>query len=375
MANEPDSPAAPVLIRKLATILSADVAEFSRLMAEDEEQTLLTFRSHARVFEQLVAMHRGRIFNTAGDAILAEFASAVEAVRCATEIQAALQTRNSQLPASRQVRFRIGVNLGDVMVQGTDLLGDGVNVAARLQTAAQPGGICLSGSVYDQIRNKLSLSFKSLGEKTFKNIPQPVRTFSITEADGQGSLPSPKAARRRWIATAAWLAMLALLLAAIGFYWAYSQDRPGKAQQARSPAEAEQPRATPAPVDGTPPRPAQSASTAPAATSGPGFDGAYAGPICYGPGPNDRARCYRAEGTVEQGKISAKWPGREPGMNMILSGAVSASGDVTIELHAENADGARMVTIDFQGTLRDGKIDASGSFRNGRPATLSWRRN
>src|SRR5271168_2889215 len=172
----PDEPSSPIsqsgsqtIERKLATILSADVAEFSRLMGEDEEQTLRTFRGHKKVFESLVALHRGRIFNTAGDAILAEFGSAVEAVRCATEIQAALHTRNNQLPEQRQVRFRIGVNLGDVMVQGSDLLGDGVNVAARLQTAAEPGGICLSGGVYDQIRNKLSLSFKLLGELNYKN--------------------------------------------------------------------------------------------------------------------------------------------------------------------------------------------------------------
>ncbi len=145
-----------------------------------------------RVFEKLVALHRGRIFNTAGDAILAEFASAVEAVRCATEIQAALRTRNDQLPERRQVQFRIGVNLGDVMLQGHDLLGDGVNVAARLQSAAAPGGVCIAGSVYDQIRNRLSLSFKSLGEMNFKNIPQAVRTFtSIIEAEGLGELPSP----------------------------------------------------------------------------------------------------------------------------------------------------------------------------------------
>ena len=139
MADEPD-PSTLALERKLATILSADVAEFSRLMAEDEEQTLRIFRGHRQIFESLVALHRGRVFNTAGDAILAEFASAVEAVRCATEIQAALRTRNDQLPPERQVRFRIGVNLGDVMVQNTDLLGDGVNVAARLQAAAEPGG-------------------------------------------------------------------------------------------------------------------------------------------------------------------------------------------------------------------------------------------
>ena len=180
MADETD-PSTLALDRKLATILSADVAEFSRLMAEDEEHTLRIFRGHKQIFESLVELHRGRVFNTAGDAILAEFASAVEAVRCATEIQAALRTRNDQLPPVRQVRFRIGVNLGDVMVQGTDLLGDGVNVAARLQAAAEPGGICISGSVYDQIRNKLSLSFKSLGERSFKNIPQPVRTFTIAD--------------------------------------------------------------------------------------------------------------------------------------------------------------------------------------------------
>src|SRR5271168_3654411 len=160
-------------------------------MAEDEELTLRTFRGHKEVFEKLVEMHRGRVFNTAGDAILAEFGSAVEAVRCATEIQAALRTRNDQLPEDRQVRFRIGVNLGDVMVQGQDLLGDGVNVAARLQGAAEPGGVCIAGSVYDQIRNKLSLSFTPLGELNYKNIPQPVRTFAIAEADGVGILPAP----------------------------------------------------------------------------------------------------------------------------------------------------------------------------------------
>lgn len=193
MVDEPRDRAPPILERKLVTILSADVAGFSALMAEDEEQTLRIFREHSRIFGSLVALHRGRIFNTAGDAILAEFTSAVEAVRCATEIQAALRTRNDQLPSNRQVQFRIGVNLGDVMVQNNDLLGDGVNVAARLQAAAEAGGICVSGSVYDQIRNKLSLTFASLGERSFKNIPQPVRTFSITGTDSHGASPSPKA--------------------------------------------------------------------------------------------------------------------------------------------------------------------------------------
>ncbi len=182
MANEADRYPS-VVERKLVTILSADVAEYSRLMAEDEEQTLRIFREHTQTFRALVDMHHGRIFNTAGDALLAEFTSPIEAVRCATDIQAALRTRNDLLPRARQVRFRIGVNLGDVMMQGSDLLGDGVNVAARLQGAAEPGGICISGSVYDQIRNKLSLNIESLGERRFKNIPQPVRTFTIAGSE------------------------------------------------------------------------------------------------------------------------------------------------------------------------------------------------
>src|SRR5271167_1343756 len=233
-----DSPSGQFLERKLATILSADVAEFSRLMGEDEEQTLRTFRGHKQVFESLVAMHRGRIFNTAGDAILAEFGSAVEAVRCATDIQAALRTRNDQLPPSRQVRFRIGINLGDVMVQGQDLMGDGVNVAARLQTAAEPGGICLSGSVHDQIRNKLSLSFQSLGERSYKNIQQPIRTFSITEAEGHGALPTPKPSETR-SGSAKWIAAgLLLLLLVGGGFWAYSVNERSKAEHARAMAVA-----------------------------------------------------------------------------------------------------------------------------------------
>lgn len=159
---------------------------------------------------------------------MAEFPSAVEAVRCATDIQAALRTRNDQLPPSRQVRFRIGINLGDVMLHGQDLLGDGVNVAARLQTAAEPGGICISGSVHDQIRNKLSLSFESLGEVSFKNIQQPVRTFSITEAEGCGALPAPKPPRTRrsppkWIFAAA----IALIIpAACGGYFFLHKPAP-----------------------------------------------------------------------------------------------------------------------------------------------------
>ena len=232
MPDQPTGSSSQILVRKLSTILSADVAEFSRLMGEDEEQTLKTFRGHKKVFESLVATHRGRIFNTAGDAILAEFASAVEAVRCATDIQAALRTRNDRLPPSRQVRFRMGINLGDVMEQGQDLMGDGVNVAARLQTAAEPGGICISGSVHDQVRNKLSLGFLSLGEKSYKNIQHPVRTFSITEAEGVGVLPSAKPEVAGSGGAAKWIAagVVLLLLLAGGGYWAYTVSQRSKDQ-------------------------------------------------------------------------------------------------------------------------------------------------
>jgi len=238
-----------VVERKLVTILSADVAEYSRLMAEDEEQTLRTFREHSQTFRALIDLHHGRIFNTAGDAILAEFTSPIEAVRCATDIQAALRTRNDQLPRERQVRFRIGVNLGDVMMQNSDLLGDGVNVAARLQGAAEPGGICISGSVYDQIRNKLSLSIESLGERRFKNIPQPVRTFTIAGTEDDGALPSrkksPPASGRLVKSAAVALSTLSLpsgllfksalaglsLIALVGGYWVYSAYQPSPAGQ------------------------------------------------------------------------------------------------------------------------------------------------
>src|SRR3954466_1889100 len=179
--------------RKIAAIFAADVAGYSRLVAEDEEETLRRLASYRQVTDDFIARYGGRVFNTAGDAILAEFPSAVEAVRCATEVQAALRTRNEHLPEGERMWFRIGINLGDVIVQGGDLLGDGVNVAARIQASTEPGGICISGSVYDQIQNKLSLSFKLLGEQSYKNIAKPVRTYTINEGAAV-TAPPPRAA-------------------------------------------------------------------------------------------------------------------------------------------------------------------------------------
>ena len=236
--------------RRLATILMADIVGYSRLMETNEERTLRVFRGHREIFDALLAQHRGRIFNTAGDAVLAEFPSAVEAVRCATEIQSALATRNDHLAPDERMQFRIGVNLGDVIVQGTDLLGDGVNLAARIQTAAPPGGVCVAGSVYDQIRNKLSLEFHPMGERTFKNISQPVRVFSIGDAPeagppgagaaGAGTTPpatvAPAPGPSRPVAAIA-AGVVALALAAGGGWW-YVQDRESKAAEAARAAEA-----------------------------------------------------------------------------------------------------------------------------------------
>ncbi|MCX5838560.1 MAG: hypothetical protein NTW71_08590 [Deltaproteobacteria bacterium] len=232
----------PSLERRLSTILVADVFGYSRMMQENEERTVEIFRGHREIFDGLLRQHHGRIFNTAGDAVLAEFPSAVEAVRCATEIQTALRTRNEHLPPEQRMLFRIGVNLGDVIVQGNDLLGDGVNVAARIQTIAEPGGICLSGSVYDQIRNKLSLQFKQLGERSFKNIAEPIRTFSITDVGGDAlpSIPTWRRSAKQRMIAAGLSAMV--LMAAVG-YWAYRTHDTQRIEETRMAAEKEADRA------------------------------------------------------------------------------------------------------------------------------------
>jgi len=230
MPDESTPQTAPPLERRLATILCADVAGYSAMMAADEERTVRVFRGHREIFESLVSLHRGRIFNTAGDALLAEFNSAVEAVRCATEIQAALRTRNDHLAPEEKMQFRMGINLGDVIIQGGDLLGDGVNVAARIQTATAPGGICISGSVHDQIQNKLSLDFKLLGEQTYKNIAKPVRTYTINE----GAAVTEPASRTRLRVLAASAAVV-LAIAGAG-YWGYRQYDAQRARQLQADA-------------------------------------------------------------------------------------------------------------------------------------------
>src|SRR6201993_5261614 len=147
--------------RKLAAILSADVKGYSRLMGEDEEATIRTLTAYRQVMTTLIQQHRGRVVDSPGDNLLAEFASAVDAVLGAVEIQRELKVKNAELPDARKMEYRIGINVGDVVVEGDRLYGDGVNIAARLESLAEPGGLCISGTVYDQIKNKLTLEYNS----------------------------------------------------------------------------------------------------------------------------------------------------------------------------------------------------------------------
>ncbi|HVP78275.1 MAG TPA: adenylate/guanylate cyclase domain-containing protein [Thermodesulfobacteriota bacterium] len=163
--------------RKLAAILSADVKGYSRLMGEDEEWTVRTLNAYREVMGSLIQQHRGRVIDTAGDSILTEFASVVDAVQCAVEIQQVLRAKNAMLPETRRMEFRIGINLGDVIEEGKQIYGDGVNIAARVEGLAEAGGICISGSAYEQIENKLPLRYDYLGEHEVKNIAKPVRVY------------------------------------------------------------------------------------------------------------------------------------------------------------------------------------------------------
>jgi adenylate cyclase len=173
------------LKRRLTTILCADVHGYSRLMGTDEAGTLETLRRYRSAIAGLVERHDGRIVNTWGDSVIAEFASVVEAVQCAVEIQQEISNQDSDPPRADQMRFRIGVNLGDVMVDGTDIFGDGVNIAARLQELAEPGGIVVSASVYDQVHNKLSVGFDCLGQQQMKNVA-PVMSYRVTTGRAVG---------------------------------------------------------------------------------------------------------------------------------------------------------------------------------------------
>jgi adenylate cyclase len=208
--------------RKLAAILSADAEGYSRLMGADEAATVRTITEYREAISSLVARQGGRVVDTPGDNVLAEFSSVVDAVQCAVEIQSELRSRNASLPEARRMHFRIGINLGDVIVEGQRLYGDGVNIAARLEGLAEGGGICLSGSAYDQVEGKLPFSYDFLGAHTVKNIARPVRVYRLdlepaAPAPSLGTRPADRRLRLpSWSSSRTWLVGTIVLLTLLG---------------------------------------------------------------------------------------------------------------------------------------------------------------
>src|SRR4249920_2086988 len=178
--------------RRLAAIFAADVAGYSRLMGADEEGTLAALKAIRReLVDPKIAEHRGRIVKTTGDGVLVEFASVVDAVRCAAEVQRAMAERNAGVPPTRRIEFRIGIHQGDIIIDEGDIFGDGVNLAARLEGLAEPGGICVSRVVRDEVRDKLDVSFDDMGEQQVKNIARPVRAYRALLAESAGAPATP----------------------------------------------------------------------------------------------------------------------------------------------------------------------------------------
>jgi adenylate cyclase len=207
--------------RKLTAILSADVKGYSRLMGEDEVGTIQTLNAYKEIMAGLIQHHHGRVVDAPGDNLLAEFVSVVDAVQCAVEIQKGLKTRNTELPENRRMEFRIGVNLGDVVEDGEQILGDGVNIAARLESLSDAGGICISGTAYDHVENKLSLGYEYLGEQTVKNIAKPVRVYRILMEPGAAGkvIGEKKLKTRPWRRVTIGLVVAVIVIVAAVVIW------------------------------------------------------------------------------------------------------------------------------------------------------------
>ncbi len=252
--------------RKIAAIFAADIAGYSRLVAEDEEETLRRLASYRQVTDDFIARYGGRIFNTAGDAVFAEFPSAVEAVRCAIDIQESLRTRNMAYPASRQMSFRIGITIGDVVERDGDLLGDGVNIAARLEGLAEVGGICVSRAVHEQVANKLSVQFADIGAQEVKNIPTPVHAYMVAmrREDGTYSAPQLKKKPATAATTPNWMWPVAVVcVAAIGvagFLYFTRMEMPGGSKEPSSGSSSASNNVAPAPAPSATPAAAPTAA-------------------------------------------------------------------------------------------------------------------
>src|SRR5512136_2138588 len=224
--------------RKLAAILSADVAGYSRLMQDDEAATVRTLATYKQVFTDLIRQHRGRVVDSPGDNLLAEFASVVDAVQCGVAVQKELLTRNTELPENRRMRFRIGINLGDVIEEGKRIYGDGVNIAARLEALADPGGICVSKTAFDHIETKLPLGYEFLGEQEVKNIAKPVGAYRVlmdprvTVAGAKVKAPKVPLWRHKSVLASAIVVLLVIIsLVVWNFYWRAPKFEPASKEK------------------------------------------------------------------------------------------------------------------------------------------------
>jgi class 3 adenylate cyclase len=223
--------------RRLAAIMAADIKGYSLLMGTDEEGTVARVTDqHQNVIVPIIDRHHGRIIKTMGDGFLAVFNSPLDAVRCALVLQAGMAEQDAVLPSERRLQHRIGINLGDVIVAASDIYGDSVNIAARLQQRAEPGGICISGSVYDQIKNKLTCGYRSLGDDRLKNIADPVRVYRVFP-DATTVAPIR---RMRWTPVLA-LAAVVMVAAVAGWWFGFASRRPAVAIAAAAPPSSAQP--------------------------------------------------------------------------------------------------------------------------------------
>jgi adenylate cyclase len=212
--------------RKLAAILSTDVVGYSRLMEDDEEATIRSINAYRKSISTLVEQHRGRVVDTTGDNLMAEFSSVVDAVQCAVEIQKEISERNADLPENRRMLFRIGVNLGDIVEEDDKIYGDGVNIAARLESLAEAGGICISRTAYGQVKNKLNLGYEYLGEHSVKNISEPVHVYKVLmDADAAGKVIGEKRQEKRRMTLAAVIALIIGLGGLAGWYLYIEQTK------------------------------------------------------------------------------------------------------------------------------------------------------
>ena len=224
--------------RKLTAILSADVKGYSRLMGENEAETVKTLTAYRKIMGELIQQHRGRVIDSPGDNILAEFASVVDAVQCSVAAQNEFKARNAELPENRRMEFRIGVNLGDVIEEENRIYGDGVNIAARLEALADPGGICISKTAFDQIETKLPLGYEYLGEQTVKNIAKPVGAYRVlmdprvTVAGAKEKKPSFQCgASKRVLAGAVAVLVVIIGVAVWNFYWRAPKIEPASKEK------------------------------------------------------------------------------------------------------------------------------------------------